>query len=95
MFQDNKSSILLEKNGKALSRKRTQYINIQYFFITARAKKEEVLVVGCHTGDMIGDYATNPLQVDIFRKFRDQLMGVTPARDPGPGRQNKNKQEQA
>jgi hypothetical protein len=35
---------------------------------------------------MIGDYATKPLQGDLFRKFRDQIMGVTPMRDPGPGK---------
>jgi hypothetical protein len=43
-------------------------------------------VVWCPTGDMIGDFATNPLQGALFRKFRDQIMGVTPARDPGPGK---------
>jgi hypothetical protein len=42
LFQDNKSSILLEKNGKASSSKRTKHINIRYFFITDRVKKEEV-----------------------------------------------------
>jgi hypothetical protein len=35
---------------------------------------------------MIGDFATKPLQGALFRKFRDQIMGVTPARDPGPGK---------
>jgi hypothetical protein len=35
---------------------------------------------------MIGDYATKPLQGAIFWKFRDQIMGVTSARDPGPGK---------
>jgi hypothetical protein len=34
LFQDNKSSIILEKNGKASSSKHTKHINIQYFFIT-------------------------------------------------------------
>jgi hypothetical protein len=34
---------------------------------------------------MIGDYTTKPLQGALFRKLRDQIMGVTPARDPGPG----------
>jgi hypothetical protein len=34
LFQDNKSSILLEKNGKASSSKRTKHINIRCFFIT-------------------------------------------------------------
>jgi hypothetical protein len=103
LFQDNKSSIILEKNGKASSSKRTKHINIRYFFITDRVKKEEVSVVWCPTGDIIGDFATKPLQGALFGKFRDQIMGVTPARDPGARprtredrqqcRQNQNKQK--
>jgi hypothetical protein len=62
LFQDNKSSILLENNGKASSSKRTKHINIWYFFITDRVSKEELLVVWCPTGDMIGDYAAKLLQ---------------------------------
>jgi hypothetical protein len=42
-FKDNKISILLEKNGKASSSKRTKHINIQFSFITDRAHKEGVL----------------------------------------------------
>lgn len=34
IMQDNKSSMLLEKNGKALSTKRMKHINIHYFFVT-------------------------------------------------------------
>jgi hypothetical protein len=34
LLQDNKSLILLERNGKASSGKRTRHINIRYFFIT-------------------------------------------------------------
>jgi hypothetical protein len=45
LFQDNKSSILLEKNGEASSSKRTKHINIRYFVITDRVSKEEVSVV--------------------------------------------------
>jgi hypothetical protein len=45
LFQDSKSSILLEKNGKASSSKRTKHINTRYFFITHRVSKEEVSVV--------------------------------------------------
>jgi hypothetical protein len=90
LFQDNKSSIILEKNGKASSSNRTKHINIRYFFTTDRLKKEEVSVVWCPTGDMIGDFATKPLQGALFRKFRDQIMGVIPARDPGSGKTNSN-----
>jgi hypothetical protein len=45
LFQDNESSILLEKNGKASSNKCTNHINIRYFFITDIISKEEVSVV--------------------------------------------------
>jgi hypothetical protein len=86
LFQDNKSAILLEKNGKALSSKRTKHINIRYFFITDRVNKGDVSLVWCPTGDMIGDFMTKPLQGALFRKFRDQIMGVVPAQDPGPGK---------
>jgi hypothetical protein len=86
LFQDNKSSILLEKNGKASISKCTKHINIRYFFITDRVSKEEVYIVWCPTGDMIGDYASKPLQGALFRKFRDQVMGVTQARYRGPGK---------
>jgi hypothetical protein len=41
LFQDNKSSNLLEKNGKASSSKRTKHINIRYFFITDRDNKRK------------------------------------------------------
>ena len=34
LYQDNKSAILLEKNGKASSSKRTRHLNIRYFFVT-------------------------------------------------------------
>jgi hypothetical protein len=69
LFQDNKSSILLEKNGKALSSKRTEHINIRYFFITNQIQKSKVLVIWCPTGNMIADFATKPLQGALFKKF--------------------------
>jgi hypothetical protein len=86
IFQDNKSAILLEKNGKASSSKRTKHIDVRFFFITDRVKKGDVSIEWCPTGDMIGDYMTKPLQGALFRKFRDQIMGVVSARDPGPGK---------
>jgi hypothetical protein len=89
LFQDNKSAIRLEKNGKALSSKHTKHVNIRYFFITDRVDKGDVSLVWCPTGDMIGDFMTKPLQgALLFRKFRDQIMsmGVVPAQNPGPGK---------
>ena len=78
LFQDNKSAILLEKNGKASSSKRTKHINIRYFFITDRARNGEVSIDWCPTGEMVGDYMTKPLQGALFRRFRDIIMGIAP-----------------
>jgi hypothetical protein len=85
LLQDNKSAILLDKNGKALSSKHMKHVNIGYFFITDHIDKGDVSLVWCPTGDMIGDFMTKPLQGALFWKFRDQIMGVVPAQDPGPG----------
>ena len=74
----------MDKNGKALIRKSKTHINIWYFFITDRVDNGEVSVVLCPTGDIIGDYMTKPPQVAMFRKFRDQIMGVVSATDPVP-----------
>jgi hypothetical protein len=45
LFQDNKSAILLEKNGKASSSKRTKHVNIQYFFIH-RSRRQGQCTIG-------------------------------------------------
>jgi len=42
LYQDNKSSILLQNNGKASSSKRTRHINIRYYFVTDRVNNGEV-----------------------------------------------------
>jgi hypothetical protein len=86
LYQDNKSAILLEKNGKALSSKHTKHVNIRYFFITDRVDEGNVSLVWCPTGAMIGDFMTKPLQGALFQKFRDQIIRVVPAQDPGTGK---------
>ena len=62
IFQDNETAILLEKNGKLSSRKRTKHINMRYFFVTDRQEKHDVAVKWCPTGDMTGDFWTTPNQ---------------------------------
>ena len=76
LYQDNKSSILLEKNGKASSSKRTRHISIRYFFVTDRITKGELSVEWCPTAQMIADFMTKPLQGSLFRKFRGIIMGI-------------------
>ena len=57
-YQDNKSAILLEKNGKKSSSKRTKHIAIRYYFITDRVKADELDIEYCPTGDMVANYST-------------------------------------
>jgi hypothetical protein len=66
LFQDNKSTILLEENGKKSSGKRTRALNIQYFFITDQVEKGNVIIKHCPTDEMIGDFLTEPLQGENF-----------------------------
>ena len=81
VYQDNQSSILLEKHGRASSGKRTRHINIRYFFVTDRIAAQEVTVEYCPTGEMIADFFTKPLQGITFKKFRNFIMNVDPATD--------------
>ena len=76
IFQDNKSTMLLERNGKASSSKRTKHINVRYFFITNRIARGEVRVEWCPTADMVVDFMTKPLRGTTFKRFRDLIMGA-------------------
>jgi hypothetical protein len=78
IYQDNQSAILLAKNGRASSSKRTRHINIRYFFVADRIASKEVKVEYCPTGEMIADFFTKPLQGTLFRKFRDFIMNGDP-----------------
>ena len=76
VYQDNQSAMLLEKNGRGSSGKRTRHINIRYFFVADRIASNEMRVEYCPTGDMIGDFFTKALQGSLFRKFRDLILNV-------------------
>jgi hypothetical protein len=77
LLQDNKSSMLLEKNGRASSGKRTRHINIRYYFVTDRVNMKEIEIEWCPTKDMVADFMTKPLQGSHFRRLRDLIMGMT------------------
>jgi hypothetical protein len=44
VYQDNQSAILLEKNGRGSSSKRTRHINIRYFFVADRIASGEMRI---------------------------------------------------
>jgi hypothetical protein len=80
IYQDNKSAILLETNGKKSSTKRTRALNIRYFFMADQVEKGNVQIQYCPTDEMTANYMTNPLSGKKFRKFRSNIMGFRPHR---------------
>jgi hypothetical protein len=78
LYQDNTSSILLEKNGRSSSTKRTRHMNIRYFFIKDQVDSKRVKIEHCPTADMMADFFTKPLQGTQFRKLRDRIMNIAP-----------------
>jgi hypothetical protein len=79
LFQDNKSSILLEKNGRASSSKRTRHIQIRYFFVKEQSDNGVVRIEYCPTKEMWADYFTKPLNGALFYSQRDVIMNIDPS----------------
>jgi hypothetical protein len=79
LYQDNTSSILLEKNGRGSSTKRTRHMNIRYFFVKDQVDSKRVKIEHCPTAEMLADFFTKPLQGAAFRKLRDHIMNLAPS----------------
>ena len=75
IYQDNKSAILLETNGKVSIGKQLCAINVQYFFITDQVEKGNLEIQYCSTDYMTGDFKMKALQGKIFCEFWKQIMG--------------------
>jgi len=76
LYQDNMSSILLEKNGRSSSTKRTRHMNIRYFCVKDLVDKKEISIEHCPTDEMLGDFFTKAVQGTKFQVMRDQIMGI-------------------
>ena len=84
VHQDNQSAMLLERNGRSSCGRRTRHINIRYFAITDHIKNGEIRVQHCPTDDMLGDYATKPVQGSKYRKFRNAILNCRESDARGP-----------
>ena len=76
VYQDNQSTMLLSKNGRAYIGERTRNINIQLFIVKDRVKSREIEIEYFPTDLMIADYRTNMLQGMKFRWFRNQVLNI-------------------
>ena len=79
LYQDNRSAILLERNGWASSSMRAKHVEIHYYYVVNCIAKGDISVVWYLADKMIVDFLTiNPLQGKVFKQFRDLLMGAVP-----------------
>ena len=62
-------------NGRKSSGQKTKHMDNPYFWIKDRLESENIKVKYCPTEKMIADFFTKPLQGNLFRKFRDVVMG--------------------
>ena len=56
LYQDNKSSILLETNGRSSAGKQSRALNIWYFFVTNQVELGNVSIEYMPTDKMWADY---------------------------------------
>ena len=77
LMQDNKPTILLAKNGRFSSSKRTKHTKNRYFMIKDKIGKGEIIIQYCPTGDIWADINTKALQGALFYKMRARLMGIS------------------
>ena len=81
IYQDNKSAILMENNGRTSCTGNSRHIHQRYFFVKDRVDQGEMRIEYCPTELMIADYFTKPLQGKLFIYMRDIIMGYTDVND--------------
>jgi len=75
VYQDNKTTMLLEMNGMKSTGKRSRAINFRYFWMMDQIKKGNVTVEYCPTDEMKADFFTKPLTGSKVYKFRKEILG--------------------
>ena len=74
MYQDNKSAIILEVNGKISAGKISWALNICYLFITDHVEKENVHIKYCPTDKMWGGFMTKTTHEAEFRNIKNCVL---------------------
>ena len=57
-----------------MSRKKTQHIDIRYYFVTDHVAQGRMSLAYCPTSAMVADYFTKPLQGTKSQKFQTLIM---------------------
>ena len=56
VYQDNTSSILLERNGRSSNTKPTKHMHIHYFYVTEQVRNKAINITHCPTEEMVADF---------------------------------------
>ena len=78
LMQDNQSSILLAKKGRAALGKQTRAMNVRYFAIKDHIDSGQLQIFHLKTNKMVADFFTKPLQGRNFLEFRQLILGGFP-----------------
>jgi hypothetical protein len=77
IYQDNTSTIKLERKGKESSGNRTRHFDIKEFYGTDLISRDEVEIEYCNTDEMLADYNTKPVVGRNFSLFRDRYINLS------------------
>jgi hypothetical protein len=88
LYQDNKSTILLAKNGRMSAGKHSKHIKNRFFLIADKVAQGDVEIQHRGADVMWADVNTKPLQGQMFREFRSHLMGIAIDYDDDVERRN-------
>ena len=78
------SSIKLEVNGKRSSTQRTRHLNIKFLYVTDQIEQGWLTVKHCPTKEMVADIYTKPLNGELFRQLRSEIMNCPVDLEPAP-----------
>ena len=88
LYQDNKSTILLAKNGRMSASSRLKHIHTRFYLVKDHQERGEIEVKYEPTGKMWSDILTKPKQGKVFREFRGHLMNIPEDYDDEVERKN-------
>jgi hypothetical protein len=74
--EDNRSTMLLMKNGRLSSGKRTKHLDIRYFYVKDLIDRGLITIEHCISEEMIADFFTKPIQGARFQLFRDLILNI-------------------
>jgi len=71
--------MLLMKNGRLSSGKRTKHFDIRYFYVKDLLDRGVIKLDHCVSENMIADFFTKPIQGLRFQYLRDMILNINPS----------------